>query len=183
MMIRASILGALLLWSASAVAEPSLRDKVQEQLSYIDTAGPTLDQLRRLGPGVDVALQSIAQDKTLIFGLRQRAIGALGALGGPVAQETIEGLLDNPKTPADLLRTAGSAYVLGFRATQPAGVLKRMAVLLKHQDWRVRRTAVEALGRWDNLAAIDLLRKQAAVEQESRVKEPLEKAVAGRVGK
>lgn len=176
MTLRRWLLCAALLYPGLATAETPLRERVQSRLSFIDSGVPTQAELRAYGPGLDVALQSIAQDKSLIFGIRQRALSALAVTGGPVAQKTLEDFLDDPATPADLLTYAGPAYVRGFRATQPAAVLKRAAVLLRHQDWLVRKSVVVALSDWDNLAAVDLLSKQAASEQHPTVQKSLEKA-------
>ena len=170
-------LAAVLQSSAGvAWAAPASREAVRAVLRGHEDQRMTAEDWRRLGDGVDVLLVEAAADPRLVFGARQKALGALGTLGGERAQEFLDRVVTARETPAPLLSTAIQAYARGFGKDERAQALG--AGLLGHEDWQVRRGAVRALGTLRTAEARAAIRSHEAREPHPAVRAAMRSALA-----
>lgn len=152
--------------SGHALAAPASREAVRAVLRGHERVKMTEADWRRLGDDVDQRLMEAAADTTLVYGARQRALSALGIVGGAHAKEFLHQVLTRGAA-APLLASAVHAYARGFGSVDRAEAQRLAVELLGHADWQVRRGAVRALGALGGDAP-----RQAILARESREKHP-----------
>jgi HEAT repeat protein len=157
---------AVVLQQAAGVASaaPASRERVRSVLRGHERVHLTAADWRRLGDDVDVHLVEAAADRRLVFGARQRALSALGTVGGARAKEFLHRFLTARDVSAPLLSAAIQAYARGFGKDEPEEGLRLAVPLLGHADWQVRRGAVRALGALGGEGARVALRAQQSRE-------------------
>ncbi len=171
---------AALLPAGIASAAPASRERVRTVLRGHEQVNMTAADWRRLGDDVDVRLAEAAADPALLFGARQKALSALGTVGGPKAEDFLHRFLTARESPATLLSAAIQAYARGFGKQAPDEAQRLGASLLTHADWQVRRGAVRALGTLGGEAARAALRAQQSRETHPAVRSAIGAALAGR---
>ncbi len=179
---RLIALGAALAFHAAgaASAAPARPEAVRAVLRAPEPARMTADDWRRLGDDVDVQLIGAAGDAKLVFGARQRAMTALGMLGGTRARVYLDTVLVTRDTPAPLLSSAVLAYARAFAKEDPAGAQRLAAAVLAHPDWQARRGAAKAMGMIGGEAARAALRAQESRETHPAVRYAIEGALRER---
>jgi len=137
---------------ADAFAVPSLISAVKAADHIADPAGAAavraaaVESFGRIGPaGLPVLLEAL---KDRHARLRETAIGALGAIGGPESVSALGAMVDDDRS--SVRQAAASALA---RAAGPAAVpaLRRA---LGHKDPTTRRSAADALGMVRDGAAV-----------------------------
>lgn len=162
-----------------ASAAPASRERVRSVLRGHEKVRMSAADWRRLGDGVDVHLVEAAADPRLVVGARQRALGALGTVGGERAKEFLHRFLTTRDAPAPLLSAAIQAYARGF-GDERAQAQTLGVALLGHADWQVRRGAVRALGALGGDEARAALRTHEARESHPAVRSAIRSALAER---
>ena len=165
-----------------ASAAPASRDRVRSVLRGHEQVRMTAADWRRLGDDVDVYLVEAAADAKLVFGARQRALGALGAVGGVRAEEFLHRFLTARDTPPPLLSTAIQAYARGFGKDEPEEAQRLGVALLGNADWQVRRGAARALGMLGGEPVRVALRAQQARETNPAVGSAIRSALSEPAG-
>jgi HEAT repeat protein len=163
-----------------ASAAPASRERVRTVLRGHEEVRMTAADWRRLGDDVDVRLAEAAADPGLLFGARQKALSALGTVGGTRAEDFLHRFLTARETAAPLLSSAIQAYARGFGKDEPEEAQRLAAALLGHADWQVRRGAVSALSGLGGEAARASLRAQQPRETHPAVRSAIGAALAGR---
>jgi HEAT repeat protein len=161
----------------AAWARPASREAVRSVLRARDAVRMTAADWQRLGDDVDVYLVEAAADANLVYGARQRALSALGAVGGERAKEFLHGFVTERAVAAPLLATAFQAYARGFGRQQPDEVERLGVALLAHPDWLVRQSAVRALGKAGSPEARAALRAHQGTESHPAVQAALRAAL------
>ena len=163
-------LAAALQPAAIVSAAPASKERVRTVLRGHEQVDMTAADWRRLGDDVDVRLAEAAADPSLVFGARQRALAALGTVGGPRAEDFLHRFLIARDSPAPLLSAAIQAYARGFGKEEREEAQRLGAALLSHPDWQVRRGAARALGALGGEAARAALRDRQARETHPAVR-------------
>lgn len=120
-------------------------------------------------------LTAIASDEFAESSLRQYSAEALGRIGAP---ESVELLTELLATDDGLLR-AYATYGLGFYDTEEAATLLEES--LRDSFWRVRVSALEALGQQRRAEAVPAVAYKARRDPERPVREEATRALA-RIG-
>lgn len=181
-LIALGVAAALQQAAGVAAAAPASRERVRSVLRGHEQVRMAAADWRRLGDDVDVHLAEAAADARLVFGARQRALGALGTVGGERAKEFLYRFLTARDAPAPLLSAAIQAYARGFGRDEPEEAQRLAVALLGHADWQVRRGAVGALGGLGGEAARAALRTHASRETHPAVGSAIRSALAKRPG-
>jgi hypothetical protein len=168
------------LYATSAGAAPASRDAVRAILRAPESKARTAADWRALGDDVDAQLVAAASDAQLVYGARQRAIAALGIVGGPRAKAYLDGVLVKPDAAAPLLSSAVEAYARAFAKEEPALAQQRAAAVLANPDWQARRGAARAMGIIGGNGALAALRAQQARETHPAVRSAIDTALKGR---
>lgn len=170
---------AVVLQQAAGVASaaPARREVVRSVLRGHEQVRMTAADWRRLGDDVDVHLVEAAADPRLVFGARQRALSALGTIGGQRAKEFLHRFLTAGDASGPLLSAAIQAYGRGFGKDEPAEAQRLGVALLGHADWQVRRGAVRALGALSSEAARAALRTHQSRETHPAVRSAIRSAL------
>lgn len=177
-------LGAVVVLQGASMASaaPASREKVRSVLRGHARVGMTAADWRRLGDDVDAHLVEAAADAKLVFGVRQRALAALGTVGGQRAKEFLHRFLTAREAPAALLSAAVQAYARGFAAEDRAEAQRLAAALLAHDDWQARRGAARAMGIVGGDAARAALRSRESRETHPAVRSAIQSALRGSNG-
>ena len=162
---------------AAASAAPASREAVRAILRAPETKARTAADWRSLGDDVDAQLVEAAGDAQLVFGARQRAIGALGTLGGPRAKAYFDSVLVKADAPAPVLSSAVEAYARAFAKDEPVVAQQRAAAVLANPDWQARRGAAKAMGIIGGNSAVAALRAQKARETHPAVRSAIDSAL------
>jgi hypothetical protein len=160
-----------------AAAAPASREAVRAALRAHEQSRMTADDWRRLGDDVDAQLIEAASDPALLFGARQRALAALGSVGGHRAKEFLSRFLSAGDSPAPLLSSAVQAYARGFAAAEPVEAQRLAVTVLGHPDWQARRGAVRAMAVIGGPAARAALRERESRETHPAVRSAIESAL------
>ena len=132
------------------VAAVRSADRITDEAGAAAVRAAAVEAFGRIGaPGLPTLVEALRDRHAR---LRETAIGALGAIGGPESVSALAAMVDDDRS--SVRRAAVSALA---RAAGPAAVpaLKRV---LGHKDPASRRTAAEALASVRDAAAVDALR-------------------------
>jgi HEAT repeat protein len=132
------------------VAAVKSADRIADQAGAAAVRAAAVEAFGRIGAaGLPTLLEALRDRHAK---LRETAIGALGAIGGPQSVSALAAMVDDDRS--SVRQTAASALA---RAAGPAAVpaLKRA---LGHKDPATRRTAAEALATLRDAAAVDAVR-------------------------
>lgn len=173
-MTALAVLAALAGLNGTASAAAASRDAVRSVLRAPEAPRMSAADWRRLGDDVDAQLVGAAGDAGLVFGARQRAIGALGLLGGTRAKAYLGAVLVKQDAPAPLLSSAVEAYARGFAKDDPKEAQRLAMTVLAHPDWQARRGAARAMGIIGGEDALTALRAQQARETHPAVRTAIE---------
>ena len=163
--------------AAAAQAAPASREAVRAILRAPEAKARTAADWRSLGDDVDALLAEAAGDAQLVFGSRQRAIAALGTLGGPRAKTYFDSVFVKADAPAPILSSAVEAYARAFAKDEPALAQQRAAAVLANPDWQARRGAARAMGIIGGNSAQAALRAQKARETHPAVRSAIDSAL------
>jgi hypothetical protein len=166
-----------LLPAGIAAAAPASREAVRAALRAHEQSRMSADDWRGLGEDVDAQLIEAASDERLLFGARQRAMTALGSIGGPRAKAFLYGILTAPNAPAPLLSSAVQAYARGFGTAEPVEAQRLAVTVLGHPDWQARRGAARAMAVIGGPAARAALRERESRETHPAVRSAIESAL------
>lgn len=175
-------LGVVTALSGAAVAQaaPASREAVRAILRAPETRTRTAADWRSLGDDVDVQLVDAAGDARLVYGARQRAIAALGILGGPRAKTYLDSVFVKADAPAPILSSAVEAYARAFAKDDPALAQQRAAAVLANPDWQARRGAARAMGIIGGNSALAALRAHKQRETHPAVRSAIDSALRER---
>jgi len=145
-------------------------DGIPDQTGAAMVRAATVEAFGQIGPAGLPTLREALRDRHTK--LRETAIAALGALGGPEAVSALGAMLDNDRST---VRQAAAAALA--RAAGPAAVpaLKRA---LGHKDPATRRCAAEALGTVRDTTAVEAVRG-ALADRDRPVRDAAVQALAG----
>ena len=161
--------------NASPRAVDTLLD-LYDRLQSSDLRAAVIRALGQTGSEAAVPLLTgIASDEFAESSLRQYAAEALGRIGAP---ESVDLLTELLATDDSLLR-AYATYGLGFYETEEAATLLEEA--LRDSFWRVRVSALEALGEQQRAEALPAIVYKARRDPERPVREEAIRALA-RIG-
>lgn len=147
--------------------------ELYERVSSSDLRAAVIRALGRTGSEDAVPLlTAIASDEFAESSLRQYSAEALGRIGAPQSVELLTELL---ATDDSLLR-AYATYGLGFYDTEEAATLLEEA--LRDSFWRVRVSALEALGEQQRAEALPAIAYKARRDPERPVREEAIRALA-----
>lgn len=172
----AMTLSAFLIAGAGSAAAGT-RESVQEILRARHPIAMTAADWRKLGDDVDRYLIEAADDSSMLYGARQRAMSGLAAIGGPRPKEFLRQVIERPRVAPELLSTAVQAYARGFAKSDPGDVRLVTVPLLAHTDWGVRQGAVRALGEVGTKEAFEALRALEKRERHPAVQQALRAAL------
>ena len=177
LVVRTVLMMAVLGVAAAASSSPGTRESVREILGVRHPVTMTAEDWRKLGSDVDVYLIEAAADSALRYGVRQRAMSGLAAVGGPRAKEFLRDTIQGSRVAPELLSTAVQAYAKGFAKSDPDDVRLLSVQLLDHVDWVVRQGAVRGLGELGTKEASEALRLRQSRETHPAVQSALRKAL------
>lgn len=98
--------------------------------------------------------------------VRKEAASAFGAVGGPAATDAVSFALTDEEREV-VIAAARALARMGLEGDEVVG---KLAGLLDHPAWEVRRVAVDLLGRTATPAALELLLERAKTEPEPVVR-------------
>jgi len=167
--VRAAAL--FLLAYAPLASAGDLRDDVLDLLNaYEDTA--TAEELRALGPKVDLELMHIADDHDVPSSRRSRAITALAHFPGDKVQKFLEDHAEKADKGILRRKAVWSLAVAYGEASLP--VLEKA---LADDDALLRVAAAQALGEVSSDQAKTLLQARLGSEDQDSVREAITKAL------
>lgn len=137
--------------------------KLLDALSAIDIV-PTAEQLRRVVPSPDVALDAVARDPSLSLYLRERAVSLLSAFPTRDVAKRLEALASAPAMPVRLRAMAVYTRVRGFAAVDAQAALAYASPLTQASDLDVRESAIRGL-RWVALPGADAVLEKALASE------------------
>jgi len=148
----------------------ALKSRV-DQLLLVDDSWPTVrGELQQLGPGaVPILIDKVhgGEDQKVV----ERAILALGALGGPAAEETLVSLLGHENSA---LRAIA---VTALRRTGRKEHLNAVAGLLNDPSEVVLNEVVKTLGRWGGESFVQPLRDLASRQEKEFMRRLIAEAI------
>ena len=150
------------------------RAQVESYLGSHDVAMAA--DLHAIAASPEKPLMAIARDPKAERLVRARAVAALRIVPTPAVRNFLGRLLeDNARTsdPTDRLLVRRAAIALGWLGGPDAG--KDLALLFENADTEVRVDAAIGISLTRAENAVDLLRRQLAVEQAPRVRQQIER--------
>ncbi len=155
--------GLLVGMATAAFAIAGARESVWEIIRARHPISMTAEDWLKLGPDVDRYLIKAANDTSLLYGARQRAIDGLAVIGGPQAKAFLREMTGRRRLAPELRASALRAYSHGFASTDPVDVQLVSAPMVNDPSWVVRLGAVRALDELGTKEAFEALR---AVEKQ-----------------
>lgn len=171
-------LGLLVGMASTAFTAPGTKESVLEIIRAKHPIPMTADDWLKLGPDVDRHLINAANDASLLYGARQRAISGLAVIGGPGAKTVLREMTGRNRLAPELRASALRAYSHGFSKTDPRDVQLVSAPMINDPSWVVRLGAVRALSELGTKEALDALRALEKQEKHASVQLALRDALS-----
>jgi HEAT repeat protein len=151
------------------VAAVKSADGIADQAGAAAVRAAAVEAFGRIGaPGLPTLVEALRDRHAK---LRETAIGALGAIGGPESVSALTAMVDDDRS--SVRQAAASALA---RAAGPAAV-PALTRVLGHKDPATRRTAAEALATLRDAAAVDAVRG-ALADGDRQVRDAAVRALA-----
>lgn len=131
---------------------------------------PTADELRAVSPAAPAFLMQIAQDKTALPTLRNRAIDALGYFDEPEVKAFLTVILTEPDTAPEMGVHKAITALMKLEGEDGLG---QVSPFLQHEDVQLRLTAVEAIGNFGGRGGRVLLEERRKIEPSKMVKDKI----------
>jgi HEAT repeat protein len=151
---------------------PKLNEQLEALLSSQELWPRTYARIAELGPGAAPALAKIIRERSHGTKFTQRAVLALGAVGGAPEAALLEALLGDPEPRIRI------GAVTALRDIGTTGHVPAVEALLADPEPAVRKEAVKTLAQLGGPHGIEALRRVAENDPEGFLREQAGQAAA-----
>lgn len=161
------------LLAGEARADDALRSTLIDLLSGYEQAA-TADELRRLGPGVEAELLSIAEDAGMSRTRREAATYSLGWFPSDATHTWLQARLVDPATDSHIRRSAAWALANGWKDA----AVPDLTAAFADPDAQLRNQIARALGKMGTPTARAALEARLPNETDAMVRTTVQTLLA-----